>query len=59
VTAVLSQGFDAHSAFTERRYRTFAEISNAIEIRNLVKNYPAFTLGPVDLSVPRGAIQLR
>jgi len=30
--------------------------TNAIEIRNLVKNYPAFTLGPVDLTVPRGAI---
>lgn len=29
---------------------------NAIEIRGLVKNYPAFTLGPVDLTVPRGAI---
>jgi ATPase subunit of ABC transporter with duplicated ATPase domains len=31
-------------------------MNNAIEIRNLVKNYPAFTLGPVDLTVPRGAI---
>src|SRR5580704_2532707 len=30
--------------------------TNAIEIRNLVKNYPAFTLGPLDLTVPRGAI---
>jgi ABC-2 type transport system ATP-binding protein len=30
--------------------------TNAIEIRNLVKNYPSFTLGPVDLTVPRGAI---
>ena len=30
--------------------------TNAIEIRNLVKNYPAFTLGPVDLTVPHGAI---
>jgi len=29
---------------------------NAIEIRGLVKRYPAFTLGPVDLTVPRGAI---
>ena len=29
---------------------------NAIEIRGLVKNYPAFTLGPLDLTVPRGAI---
>ena len=31
-------------------------MSNAIEIRGLVKNYPAFTLGPLDLTVPRGAI---
>lgn len=30
--------------------------TNAIEIRGLVKNYPAFTLGPLDLTVPRGAI---
>jgi ABC-2 type transport system ATP-binding protein len=30
--------------------------TNAIEIRELVKNYPAFTLGPLDLTVPRGAI---
>jgi ABC-2 type transport system ATP-binding protein len=30
--------------------------TNAIEIRGLVKNYPTFTLGPVDLTVPRGAI---
>ncbi|HUZ07778.1 MAG TPA: ATP-binding cassette domain-containing protein, partial [Candidatus Paceibacterota bacterium] len=29
---------------------------NAIEIRGLVKNYPAFKLGPLDLTVPRGAI---
>ncbi|MFM2082239.1 MAG: hypothetical protein RL380_930, partial [Verrucomicrobiota bacterium] len=29
---------------------------NAIEIRGLVKNYPKFTLGPLDLTVPRGAI---
>jgi ABC-2 type transport system ATP-binding protein len=29
---------------------------NAIEIRGLVKNYPAFTLGPLDLTVPCGAI---
>jgi hypothetical protein len=29
---------------------------NAIEIRGLVKNYPAFKLGPFDLTVPRGAI---
>jgi ABC-2 type transport system ATP-binding protein len=31
-------------------------MNHAIEIRGLVKHYPAFTLGPVDLSVPRGAI---
>jgi len=31
-------------------------MTNAIEIRGLVKHYPAFTLGPVDLTVPRGAI---
>jgi len=30
--------------------------NNAIEIRGLVKNYPSFTLGPLDLTVPRGAI---
>jgi ABC-2 type transport system ATP-binding protein len=30
--------------------------TNAIEIRDLVKTYPAFTLGPLDLTVPRGAI---
>ena len=30
--------------------------TNAIEIRGLVKKYPAFTLGPLDLTVPRGAI---
>jgi len=29
---------------------------NAIEIRGLVKKHPAFTLGPLDLTVPRGAI---
>jgi ABC-2 type transport system ATP-binding protein len=29
---------------------------NAIEIRGLVKNYPTFKLGPLDLTVPRGAI---
>jgi len=29
---------------------------NAIEIRGLIKNYPGFTLGPLDLTVPRGAI---
>jgi ABC-2 type transport system ATP-binding protein len=31
-------------------------MNNAIEIRGLVKNYPAFKLGPLDLTVPRGAI---
>lgn len=31
-------------------------MTNAIEIRGLVKNYPSFTLGPLDLTVPRGAI---
>jgi len=30
--------------------------TNAIEIRGLVKTYPSFTLGPLDLTVPRGAI---
>ncbi len=30
--------------------------NNAIEIRGLVKNYPSFMLGPLDLTVPRGAI---
>jgi len=29
---------------------------NAIEIRGLTKNYPSFNLGPLDLTVPRGAI---
>ena len=29
---------------------------NAIEIRGLVKKYPKFQLGPLDLTVPRGAI---
>lgn len=31
-------------------------MSNAIEIRGLVKSYAKFQLGPLDLSVPRGAI---
>ena len=31
-------------------------MTNAIEIRGLVKTYPSFTLGPLDLTVPRGAI---
>jgi ABC-2 type transport system ATP-binding protein len=30
--------------------------ANAIEIRGLEKAYPAFALGPLDLTVPRGAI---
>jgi ABC-2 type transport system ATP-binding protein len=30
--------------------------TNAIEIRGLVKNYPTFKLGQLDLTVPRGAI---
>ena len=30
--------------------------TNAIEIRGLTKNFPAFHLGPLDLTVPRGAI---
>jgi len=30
--------------------------TNAIEIRGLLKNYSKFTLGPIDLTVPRGAI---
>jgi len=29
---------------------------NAIEIRGLEKRFPAFALGPVDITVPRGAI---
>jgi ABC-2 type transport system ATP-binding protein len=31
-------------------------ITNAIEFRGLVKIYPTFQLGPLDLTVPRGAI---
>jgi len=31
-------------------------MTNAIEIRGLVKKYPGFQLGPLDLAVPRGAI---
>jgi len=30
--------------------------TNAIEIRGLIKKYSAFTLGPLNLTVPRGAI---
>ncbi len=29
---------------------------HAVEIRGLEKRYPSFTLGPVDLTVPKGAI---
>lgn len=29
---------------------------NSIDIIGLVKSYPDFTLGPIDLHVPRGAI---
>mgnify|MGYP003403406490 CR=1 FL=1 len=28
----------------------------AVEIRGLLKSYPKFTLGPIDLTVPAGAI---
>jgi ABC-2 type transport system ATP-binding protein len=31
-------------------------MTNAIEIRGLIKKYPRFQLGPLDLTVPRGAI---
>jgi ABC-2 type transport system ATP-binding protein len=31
-------------------------MNNAVEIRGLVKKYPKFQLGPLDLTVPRGAI---
>jgi ABC-2 type transport system ATP-binding protein len=31
-------------------------MTHAIEIRGLVKTYPRFALGPLDLTVPRGAI---
>ena len=31
-------------------------MTNAIEIRQLAKHYPGFTLGPLDLNVPAGAI---
>jgi len=30
--------------------------ANALEIRGLKKSYGAFTLGPLDLTVPMGAI---
>jgi ABC-2 type transport system ATP-binding protein len=31
-------------------------MNNALEIRGLVKKYPTFQLGPLDLTIPRGAI---
>ena len=31
-------------------------MNNAIEFRGIVKKYPRFQLGPLDLTVPRGAI---
>lgn len=31
-------------------------MTHAIEIRGVVKRFPSFTLGPIDLSVPKGAI---
>ena len=31
-------------------------MSNAIEIRYLIKNYLRFSLGPIDLNVPQGSI---
>lgn len=31
-------------------------MSNAIEFQGLVKNYPSFQLGPINLAVPQGAI---
>src|SRR5262245_25130372 len=30
--------------------------TNAVEIRGLAKTFPRFTLGPLDLTVPTGAI---
>src|SRR5215216_2225261 len=30
--------------------------TNALELRGLEKHYPRFTLGPLDLTVPSGAI---
>lgn len=30
--------------------------TSAIEIHGLIKRHPAFTLGPLDFTVPRGAI---
>lgn len=32
------------------------EMTNAIEIRGLVKTYPGFRLGPIDLTLPGGCI---
>ena len=31
-------------------------MTNSIEIKGLCKEYPGFTLGPVDLTLPGGAI---
>lgn len=31
-------------------------VDNAIEIKDLTKNYPDFSLGPINLKVPRGSI---
>ncbi len=31
-------------------------MTNCIEVKGLVKHYPLFTLGPVDLAVPTGSI---
>ena len=31
-------------------------MTNAVEIRSLVKSYPGFRLGPIDLTLPGGCI---
>ena len=31
-------------------------MTNAVEIRGLVKSYPGFRLGPIDLTLPGGCI---
>ncbi len=31
-------------------------MTNCIEVKGLMKKYPLFTLGPVDLTVPAGSI---
>lgn len=33
-------------------------MTNCIELKGLVKRYPLFTLGPVDLAVPAGSMGL-